>query len=133
MRFLVNLVLVNLPWLHSLARGPLDIKPVLNLCPMTDYGDKVLDNCAQNVHHNSGKFSASVYVRELDWKASWPLEKRAHSQRRSIICYTLILVPDSTLLDAFSLLSGYLSIILVYVGMIGPFKNLKIFKDLLYS
>lgn len=50
---------------------------------LTDHGDEVLDNCAQNVHLNSRRFSASVYVRELDWKASWPpLEKCAASQRR---------------------------------------------------
>lgn len=50
---------------------------------LTDHGDEVLDNCAQNVHLNSGRFSASVCVRELDWKASWPpLEKCAASQRR---------------------------------------------------
>ena len=53
---------------------------------MTDQGDEVLDNCSQNVHLNSERFSASVYVRELDWKASWPpLEKCAASQGRSIL------------------------------------------------
>ncbi|XP_063935468.1 uncharacterized protein LOC108227820 isoform X5 [Daucus carota subsp. sativus] len=50
---------------------------------LTDHGDEVLDNCSQNVHLNSERFSASVYVRELDWKASWPpLEKCAASQGR---------------------------------------------------
>ncbi|XP_059643524.1 uncharacterized protein LOC132285359 [Cornus florida] len=41
---------------------------------LTDYGDEVLDNCAKNVHLNSGIFhcKASVYVRELDWKSTWP-------------------------------------------------------------
>ncbi|KAK3028345.1 hypothetical protein RJ639_037807 [Escallonia herrerae] len=41
---------------------------------LTDHGDEVLDNCAKNVHINSGVLpdKASVYVRELDWKAPWP-------------------------------------------------------------
>ncbi|GAA0140618.1 methyltransferase [Lithospermum erythrorhizon] len=41
---------------------------------ITDHGDVVLDNCAKNVNLNAGLFqpTASVYVRELDWKVSWP-------------------------------------------------------------
>lgn len=54
---------------------------------LTDHGDEVLKNCAMNVHLNSGKFPASIFVRELDWKASWPppLVKSSASQGR---CYT---------------------------------------------
>lgn len=40
-------------------------------------------------------------------------------------------VTDLTVLDVFSLLPGHLSIVLSYVGMIGPLKNLKIFRELL--
>ncbi|KAF8388992.1 hypothetical protein HHK36_025676 [Tetracentron sinense] len=42
---------------------------------LTDRGDEILDNCAKNVDLNSGIFNyhqTSVYVRELDWKKSWP-------------------------------------------------------------
>lgn len=41
---------------------------------LTDHGDDVLDNCAINVHLNTETFNnqGSVYVRELDWKDSWP-------------------------------------------------------------
>ena len=50
---------------------------VLNKAPLdflTDHGDEILDNCANNVHLNSEMFNhqASVYVRELNWKNSWP-------------------------------------------------------------
>ncbi|XP_074275974.1 uncharacterized protein LOC141599763 isoform X2 [Silene latifolia] len=40
---------------------------------ITDHGVEVLDNCATNVHINSGMFrSKSVKVRELDWLNPWP-------------------------------------------------------------
>ncbi|KAJ4958910.1 hypothetical protein NE237_026021 [Protea cynaroides] len=42
---------------------------------LTDHGVEILDNCTTNVHLNSMTFSnnqTSVYVRELDWKKSWP-------------------------------------------------------------
>ncbi|CAK9185665.1 unnamed protein product [Ilex paraguariensis] len=41
---------------------------------LTDCGDEVLSNCAKNVCLNSGMFNSktAVYVRELDWKGSWP-------------------------------------------------------------
>ncbi|CAL5439810.1 unnamed protein product [Camellia sinensis] len=41
---------------------------------LTDHGDEVVDNCADNVRLNSELFhsQASVHVRELDWKDSWP-------------------------------------------------------------
>ncbi|KAL6996488.1 hypothetical protein U1Q18_006621 [Sarracenia purpurea var. burkii] len=41
---------------------------------LTDLGDEVLDNCANNVCLNSEifHFQASVHVRELDWKDSQP-------------------------------------------------------------
>ncbi|KAJ0804178.1 putative lysine methyltransferase, S-adenosyl-L-methionine-dependent methyltransferase [Helianthus annuus] len=41
---------------------------------LTDHGADVLENCASNVHLNSALLPSktSVYVRELDWKASWP-------------------------------------------------------------
>ncbi|KAA8540421.1 hypothetical protein F0562_024660 [Nyssa sinensis] len=53
---------------------------------LTDSGDGVLDNCAKNVHLNSGMFhsEASVYVRELDWKDAWPprVVENSPSQKR---------------------------------------------------
>lgn len=41
---------------------------------ITDHGVEVLDNCARNVHINSGLFrsESSVKVRELDWRKPWP-------------------------------------------------------------
>ncbi|KAJ0603491.1 putative lysine methyltransferase, S-adenosyl-L-methionine-dependent methyltransferase [Helianthus annuus] len=41
---------------------------------LTDHGADILENCASNVHLNSALLPSktSVYVRELDWKASWP-------------------------------------------------------------
>ncbi|KAJ0938334.1 putative lysine methyltransferase, S-adenosyl-L-methionine-dependent methyltransferase [Helianthus annuus] len=44
---------------------------------LTDHGADILENCASNVHLNSALLPSktSVYVRELDWKASWPLHK----------------------------------------------------------
>ncbi|KMT00797.1 hypothetical protein BVRB_9g220740 isoform C [Beta vulgaris subsp. vulgaris] len=41
---------------------------------ITDHGVEVLDNCARNVHINSGLFrsESSVKVRELDWQKPWP-------------------------------------------------------------
>ncbi|XP_022010219.1 methyltransferase-like protein 22 isoform X3 [Helianthus annuus] len=41
---------------------------------LTDHGIDILENCASNVHLNSALLPSktSVYVRELDWKASWP-------------------------------------------------------------
>ncbi|KAI7754955.1 hypothetical protein M8C21_026768 [Ambrosia artemisiifolia] len=41
---------------------------------LTDHGVDILENCACNVHLNSALLPSktSVYVRELDWKASWP-------------------------------------------------------------
>ncbi|XP_076902349.1 uncharacterized protein LOC143557068 [Bidens hawaiensis] len=41
---------------------------------LTDHGVEILENCATNVHLNSTLLPSktSVYVRELDWKASWP-------------------------------------------------------------
>lgn len=41
---------------------------------LADHGDDVLENCATNVNLNCGSFhrKASIYVRELDWKAHWP-------------------------------------------------------------
>ncbi|XP_042491807.1 methyltransferase-like protein 22 isoform X2 [Macadamia integrifolia] len=42
---------------------------------ITDHGVEILDNCTANVHLSSKTFSdnqTSVYVRELDWKKSWP-------------------------------------------------------------
>ncbi|KAF6176313.1 hypothetical protein GIB67_011102 [Kingdonia uniflora] len=47
----------------------------LELGAGTDRGTDVLDNCAMNVHVNSGTFNhnrTSVYIRELDWIMSWP-------------------------------------------------------------
>ncbi|KAI5659714.1 hypothetical protein M9H77_28507 [Catharanthus roseus] len=40
---------------------------------ITDHGEEVLDNCAENVRQNMGILpcKASVYVRELDWNCSW--------------------------------------------------------------
>ncbi|XP_071733468.1 uncharacterized protein [Rutidosis leptorrhynchoides] len=41
---------------------------------LTDHGVDILYNCASNVRLNSAMLPSktSVYVRELDWKASWP-------------------------------------------------------------
>ncbi|KAM7483738.1 hypothetical protein LguiB_008321 [Lonicera macranthoides] len=41
---------------------------------LTDHGDDILENCAANVNLNCRIFhhKASIYVRELDWKAHWP-------------------------------------------------------------
>ncbi|XP_043700904.1 methyltransferase-like protein 22 isoform X3 [Telopea speciosissima] len=42
---------------------------------LTDCGVEILGNCTANVHLNSKTYSnneTSVYVRELDWKKSWP-------------------------------------------------------------
>uniref|UniRef100_A0A7C9ADH7 Calmodulin-lysine N-methyltransferase n=1 Tax=Opuntia streptacantha TaxID=393608 RepID=A0A7C9ADH7_OPUST len=41
---------------------------------ITDHGIEVLNNCARNVHVNSGIFRSecSVKVRELDWLKPWP-------------------------------------------------------------
>ncbi|KAL8226162.1 hypothetical protein R6Q57_018719 [Mikania cordata] len=41
---------------------------------LTDHGVEILENCDCNVRLNSKLVSSksSVYVRELDWKASWP-------------------------------------------------------------
>ncbi|KAK9066086.1 hypothetical protein SSX86_015488 [Deinandra increscens subsp. villosa] len=41
---------------------------------LIDYGVEILENCASNVHLNARLLptKTSVYVRELDWKASWP-------------------------------------------------------------
>ncbi|KAK2971199.1 hypothetical protein RJ640_008623 [Escallonia rubra] len=57
---------------------------------LTDHGDEVLENCAKNVHLNSGVLpdKASVYVRELDWKTPWPpqvVEKCSCEER---FCWT---------------------------------------------
>ncbi|KAH0449555.1 hypothetical protein IEQ34_020247 [Dendrobium chrysotoxum] len=42
---------------------------------LTDYGNEILDNCSKNVRLSSS-FSelneASIHVRELNWKESWP-------------------------------------------------------------
>ncbi|KAK8965139.1 hypothetical protein KSP40_PGU019801 [Platanthera guangdongensis] len=42
---------------------------------LTDYGSEVLNNCAKNAHLSSSFFGfneASIHVRELNWKDSWP-------------------------------------------------------------
>ncbi|OMO54121.1 Nicotinamide N-methyltransferase-like protein [Corchorus capsularis] len=41
---------------------------------LTDHGNKILDNCVENVELNSGVFhsQAVVHVRELDWTQHWP-------------------------------------------------------------
>ncbi|KAL2924563.1 Methyltransferase-like protein 22, partial [Bienertia sinuspersici] len=41
---------------------------------ITDHGVEILDNCARNVHINSGllRNESSVKVRELDWQQPWP-------------------------------------------------------------
>ncbi|KAG9450206.1 hypothetical protein H6P81_010171 [Aristolochia fimbriata] len=48
---------------------------------ITDFGSQILDNCATNVKLNSGMLKhdeSSVYIRELDWKRSWPPACRVH-------------------------------------------------------
>ncbi|KAK3219752.1 hypothetical protein Dsin_013722 [Dipteronia sinensis] len=41
---------------------------------LTDRGDEILDNCAQNIHLNCGvlQFQGAVHVRELNWVKPWP-------------------------------------------------------------
>lgn len=41
---------------------------------LTDHGVEILENCATTLDLNSAMLPSktSVYVRELDWKASWP-------------------------------------------------------------
>ncbi|XP_050289830.1 uncharacterized protein LOC126727981 [Quercus robur] len=41
---------------------------------VTDHGDEILNNCAENVDLNSGLFNcqAAVYVHELEWMSPWP-------------------------------------------------------------
>ncbi|KAK8916325.1 hypothetical protein KSP39_PZI022348 [Platanthera zijinensis] len=42
---------------------------------LTDYGSEVLNNCAKNAYHSSSSFGlneASIHIRELNWKDSWP-------------------------------------------------------------
>ncbi|XP_047332489.1 methyltransferase-like protein 22 [Impatiens glandulifera] len=54
---------------------------------LTDYDDEILDNCIDNVHLNSRLFhcNASVYVRKLDWRNSWPPKvENVPSQERYI-------------------------------------------------
>ncbi|KAL7099874.1 hypothetical protein ACP275_09G113400 [Erythranthe tilingii] len=48
---------------------------------ITDRGDDILGNCAENINLNRGIFhdKASIYVRELDWNHQWPPEVVANS------------------------------------------------------
>ncbi|PWA56755.1 methyltransferase family protein [Artemisia annua] len=52
---------------------------------LTDHGVEILENCASNVHLNSALIpsKASVYVRELDWKAPWPPRQSNHPSGHS--------------------------------------------------
>lgn len=82
-----------------------------------------------NVHLNSGDFPASVYVRELDWKASWPPPsgKSSASQGRSL---SLI---DCLIQSRITISCGPQVFRLGLAGMVGARKNLKNFRELLYS
>ncbi|GFP88888.1 methyltransferase-like protein 22 [Phtheirospermum japonicum] len=52
-----------------------------NTVYVTDHGDEILENCANNIHLNAGIFhpKASIYVRELDWRRPWPPEVAVNS------------------------------------------------------
>lgn len=41
---------------------------------LTDHGNEILNNCANNVKLNSELFNGqdTVHVRELDWTKPWP-------------------------------------------------------------
>ncbi|GJS98922.1 methyltransferase-like protein 22 isoform X2 [Tanacetum coccineum] len=54
---------------------------------LTDHGVEILENCASNVHLNSALIpsKASVYVRELDWKAPWPPQQSNYPSGHSYV------------------------------------------------
>uniref|UniRef100_A0A1U7WIX6 Methyltransferase-like protein 22 n=1 Tax=Nicotiana sylvestris TaxID=4096 RepID=A0A1U7WIX6_NICSY len=57
---------------------------------ITDHGDKVLENCEKNVNLNAEIFlgKASVHVRELDWKDSWPPQEAKTSPSKGRYSWT---------------------------------------------
>ncbi|KAF7136480.1 hypothetical protein RHSIM_Rhsim08G0222000 [Rhododendron simsii] len=63
---------------------------------LTDHGEEVLDNCADNVRLNSGIIhsEASAHVRELDWKDSWPTKVVENSQAQERYAWTSVEVEE---------------------------------------
>ncbi|MCD7450829.1 hypothetical protein HAX54_008572 [Datura stramonium] len=57
---------------------------------ITDHGAEVLENCEKNVDLNAEIFhgKASVHVRELDWKDSWPPQEANTSPSKGRYCWT---------------------------------------------
>nr|XP_016485476.1 PREDICTED: methyltransferase-like protein 22 [Nicotiana tabacum] len=57
---------------------------------ITDRGDEVLENCEKNVDLNDEIFhgKASVHVRELDWKDSWPPQEAKTSPSKGRYSWT---------------------------------------------
>ncbi|XP_049395390.1 uncharacterized protein LOC125859645 isoform X3 [Solanum stenotomum] len=57
---------------------------------ITDHGDEVLENCEKNVDLNAEIFhgKASVHVRELDWKDSWPPQEENTSPSKGRYSWT---------------------------------------------
>ncbi|XP_055825581.1 uncharacterized protein LOC129894089 isoform X3 [Solanum dulcamara] len=57
---------------------------------VTDHGDEVLENCEKNVDLNAEIFhgKASVHVRELDWKDSWPPQEENTSPYKGRYSWT---------------------------------------------
>ncbi|XP_047266061.1 methyltransferase-like protein 22 isoform X4 [Capsicum annuum] len=57
---------------------------------ITDHGDEVLENCDKNVDLNAEIFhgKASVHVRELDWKDSWPPQETDTSPSKGRYSWT---------------------------------------------
>ncbi|KAF3660278.1 hypothetical protein FXO37_13567 [Capsicum annuum] len=63
------------------------------ICPklyVSDHGDEVLENCDKNVDLNAEIFhgKASVHVRELDWKDSWPPQETDTSPSKGRYSWT---------------------------------------------
>ncbi|XP_055825580.1 uncharacterized protein LOC129894089 isoform X2 [Solanum dulcamara] len=57
---------------------------------VSDHGDEVLENCEKNVDLNAEIFhgKASVHVRELDWKDSWPPQEENTSPYKGRYSWT---------------------------------------------
>ncbi|XP_010430042.1 PREDICTED: methyltransferase-like protein 22 [Camelina sativa] len=58
---------------------------------LTDHGDQILDNCANNVHINSSLFNPQtvVNVRELNWMSEWPIEdSHSHCTIPDMYCWS---------------------------------------------
>ena len=62
---------------------PFSLAFLIYWCYFLDHGFEILENCASNVNLNSALIpsKASVNVRELDWKASWPPQQSSYPSR----------------------------------------------------